>query len=227
MNKKIAILIFANSAEYEAKQKPFQSSEVLFDVLNAQILKVVKNTGLPYFLSSEKNQIGATFGERFTNAIESIYNRGFEAVVTIGNDTPHLQTKHILTAVHQLKQNDIVLGPSKDGGFYLMGLKQSYFNNETFLKLPWQTSRLQRSISRLVSSNHINLSYLETLSDIDSVSDIKVIIDSFRSIPKQIKQLLYSYISLGKGITNSLFTSIETYILSLLFNKGSPLFLDI
>jgi len=110
MNKKIAILIFANSAEYEAKQKPFQSSEVLFDVLNAQILKVVKNTGLPYFLSSEKNQIGATFGERFTNAIESIYNRGFEAVVTIGNDTPHLQTKHILTAVHQLKQNDIVLG---------------------------------------------------------------------------------------------------------------------
>jgi len=188
MNKKIAILIFANSAEYEAKQKPFQSSEVLFDVLNAQILKVVKNTGLPYFLSSEKNQIGATFGERFTNAIESIYNRGFEAVVTIGNDTPHLQTKHILTAVHQLKQNDIVLGPSKDGGFYLMGLKQSYFNNETFLKLPWQTSRLQRSISRLVSSNHINLSYLETLSDIDS---------------------------------------IETYILSLLFNKGSPLFLDI
>jgi glycosyltransferase A (GT-A) superfamily protein (DUF2064 family) len=222
MNNNTAILIFANSAEFEAIQKPFKSSEVLFDALNSHTLNIVKKTGLSYFLSSEKNQTGDSFGERFTNAIQSVYNKGFETVITIGNDTPQLKTNHILRAVHYLQQNDIVLGPSKDGGFYLMGLKQSYFNSETFLKLPWQTSKLRRSISRLVISKHIKLSYLEILSDIDTIRDTETIIDSFRGIPRHIKQLLLPYISVEKKITNSLFSSIETSIQALLFNKGSP-----
>lgn len=227
MNKKTAILIFAKSAEFEAIQKPFQSSEVLFDALNAQTLKIVEKTGLPYFSSSEKNQIGSTFGERFTNAIQSVYDKGYEAVITIGNDTPHLQTHHILKAVDQLELNNIVLGPSKDGGFYLMGLKSSHFNSETFLKLPWQTSHLHRSISKLVASNHITLSYLELLSDIDTISDAKTIIDSFLKISKRIKQLLQDYILVEKKIINSLIVSAETVIQTLLFNKGSPLSLHI
>ncbi|MFD2916471.1 TIGR04282 family arsenosugar biosynthesis glycosyltransferase [Psychroserpens luteus] len=226
-NNKTAILIFANSAEFEATQKPFQSSEALFDALNRHTVEIVEKSGLPYFLSSEKNQIGSSFGERFTNAIQSVYNKGYENVVTIGNDTPHLQTNHILKAVHQLQQNDIVLGPSKDGGFYLMGLKKSHFNVETFLKLPWQTSALSRNISRLTSSQNINLSYLETLSDIDTILDAKTIIDSFRSISKYIKQLLQQYISVEKKIISSLFSSIETSTQTLLFNKGSPLFIHI
>nr|WP_321226942.1 DUF2064 domain-containing protein [uncultured Psychroserpens sp.] len=226
-NNKTAILIFANSAKFEATQKPFQSSEALFNALNRHTVKIVEKSGLPYFLSSEKNQIGSSFGERFTNAIQSVYDKGYENVVTIGNDTPHLQTNHILKAVHQLQQNDIVLGPSKDGGFYLMGLKKSHFNVETFLKLPWQTSALSRNISRLTSSQNINLSYLETLSDIDTISDAKTIIDSFRSISKYIKQLLQQYISVEKKIISSLFSSIETSTQTLLFNKGSPLFIHI
>lgn len=226
-NNKTAILIFANSAKFEATQKPFQSSEALFHALNMHTVKIVEKSGLPYFLSSEKNQIGSSFGERFTNAIQSVYDKGYENVVTIGNDTPHLQTNHILKAVHQLQQNDIVLGPSKDGGFYLMGLKKSHFNVETFLKLPWQTSALSRNISRLTSSQNINLSYLETLSDIDTISDVKTIIDSFRSISKYIKQLLQQYISVEKKIISSLFSSIETSTQTLLFNKGSPLFIHI
>ena len=84
MNKGTAILIFANSAEFEAVQKPFRSSETLFDALNEQTIKIVEKTGLPYFHFSEKNQYGATFGERFANAIQSIYDKGFQTVITIG-----------------------------------------------------------------------------------------------------------------------------------------------
>lgn len=227
MNNKTAILIFANSAEFEATQKSFQSSEALFNALNTHTLDIVEKTGLPYFLSSEINQIGSSFGERFTNAIQSVFDKGYENVVTIGNDTPHLKTNHILKAVNQLQQNDIILGPSKDGGFYLMGLKKSHFNVETFLKLPWQTSALSRNISRLTSSQNINLSYLEVLSDIDTISDVKTIIDSFRRISKYITQLLQQYISAEKKIRNTLFSSIETFTQTLLFNKGSPVLLRI
>ncbi|MCD2257758.1 TIGR04282 family arsenosugar biosynthesis glycosyltransferase [Psychroserpens luteolus] len=222
MNNKTAILIFANTAKFEAAQKPFQSSEVLFDAFNAQTLKIVERAGLPYFHSSEKNQIGSTFGERFTNAIQSVYEKGFDTIIAIGNDTPHLQTKHILKAVQQLEQNDVVLGPSKDGGFYLMGLKQSNFNVETFLKLPWQTSRLNQSISRLIRSKKVNLYYLETLSDIDKTSDIKAIMNRFERISNDLKQLLKTYISIEKRIYYTSINLVSILSRDTYFNKGSP-----
>ncbi|WP_298898290.1 DUF2064 domain-containing protein [uncultured Psychroserpens sp.] len=222
MNNKTAILIFANTAKFEAAQKQFQSSEVLFDALNTQTLKIVERAGLPYFHSSEKNQVGSTFGERFTNAIQSVYEKGFDAIITIGNDTPHLQTKHILKAVQQLEQNDVVLGPSKDGGFYLMGLKQSNFNVETFLKLPWQTSGLNRSISRLIRSKKVNLYYLETLSDIDKTSDIKAVMSRFERISNDLKQLLKAYISIEKRIYYTSINLVSILSKDTYFNKGSP-----
>ncbi|OUS03546.1 hypothetical protein A9Q86_01140 [Flavobacteriales bacterium 33_180_T64] len=222
MNNKTAILIFANSAQLEAVQKPFHSSEVLFDALNDQTLKIAKRSGLPYFLSSEKNQKGASFGERFTNAIQSVYEKGFHNVIAIGNDTPHLQTQHILKAANRLLQNDIVLGPSKDGGFYLIGIKHTHFNIENFLKLPWQTSRLNQSISKLVTSKKSSITYLEGLNDINSVSDAKAIINSFRNVSKQIKQLLQLYISVEQKTDYNPNHLIPIFNRDTYFNKGSP-----
>ncbi|WP_346880998.1 DUF2064 domain-containing protein [uncultured Algibacter sp.] len=222
MNNKTAILIFANSAEKEATSKPFQFSKDVFKALNAQTLSIVKKTGLPYFVQSEKQQIGLNFGERFTNAIQSVYNKGFNTVITIGNDTPHLKASHILNTITKLKQHDIVLGPSKDGGFYLMGLKKSHFNADIFLKLPWQTSKLSRSISKLQASKAISITYLEVLTDIDSASDVKYVLNSFKNISKVIKKLLIQYIILEKKIISNLYHCIKNSILSQPFNKGSP-----
>nr|WP_321221939.1 DUF2064 domain-containing protein [uncultured Psychroserpens sp.] len=226
-NNKTAILIFANSAEFEATQKRFQSSKTLFNALNKQTVAVVEKTGLPYFLSSEKDQNGFSFGERFTNAIQSIYDRGYDNIVTIGNDTPHLKPQHIYKAVTQLQQSDVVLGPSKDGGFYLMGLKKSHFNAEAFLQLPWQTSILNQSISKLLSTYKVTVTYLEILSDIDTFLDVKTVLNSFKHLSKYIKQLLQQYISVEKKIRTFLFSSVETNLQKLLFNKGSPVLLPI
>ena len=97
MNKeRTAILIFANTAQFEAEQKAFPSSKMLFDKLNTQILKIVNETGLPYYHFSEKEQIGTTFAERFSNAIAAVFKMGYGQVITVGNDTPHLKAYHIL-----------------------------------------------------------------------------------------------------------------------------------
>ena len=218
---KTAILIFANSAEKEIISKSF-SAKSLFETLNKHTLNIVKKTGIPYFLFSEKQQIGNSFGERFTNAIQSVYDLGFNTLITIGNDTPHLTSKHILKTVEKLQKHSIVLGPSTDGGFYLMGLKKSQFNKETFLKLPWQTSKLNRSISKLKASKKINISYLEVLTDIDEVSDIKLVLDSYKTLSKTIKTLLLQSFSSVKKIIFYHFITIENFILNLQFNKGSP-----
>lgn len=224
---KTAILIFANSAEQEAFSKPFKSSALLFDALNHQTLQKVQKTGIPYIISSEKEQVGTTFGERFTNAIQSVFDKGYEQIITLGNDTPHLQSQQILQTVQQLKTNDIVLGPSLDGGFYMMGLRKSQFNRKTFLKLPWQTSELTRSISRVISAKKIRLFTLEVLKDIDSVADAKSVLNSAKSLSKTIKLLLLSILSEVKVLVIFCALLIKNGTLLHHFNKGSPVLLHI
>lgn len=223
MTNKTAILIFANSGLQESFAKPFKSSALVFDQLNRETLKKVRATGLPYFHFSEKEQIGNSFGERFTNSIQSIYDKGYDTVISIGNDTPHLKSSQILLASQQLKTHDIVLGPSFDGGFYLMGLKKSHFSAETFLKLPWQTSRLSQSIYRLISSNKTNLYTLEVLSDIDTISDIKIVLYSKKNISSRLRQLLFEVVSEAKETVFSYLFSFQDLFQNNYFNKGSPI----
>ncbi|MEO6348641.1 MAG: DUF2064 domain-containing protein [Aquaticitalea sp.] len=222
MNNKTAILIFASSGQQEAFAKPFKSSALLFDELNLQTHQTVKATCLPYFHVSEKEQVGNSFAERFTNAIQSIYSKGFDTVITVGNDTPHLKSSQILQAAQQLETKDIVLGPSLDGGFYLMGLKKSLFNADTFLKLPWQTSRLSQSIFRIIAANSISLYKLEVLSDIDSISDIKNILQSKKQLTSRVKALLLNVLSEVKKTEDSYLHYYQHSLSNCYFNKGSP-----
>lgn len=222
MKNQTAILIFANSAKKEVERKSFLSTEVFF-ALNTQILKTVEKSGIKYFHFSEKQQIGSNFGERFSNAIETIFNKGFKNVITIGNDTPHLKTHHLIDTIHRLEKNDLILGPSKDGGFYLMGIKKEHFNKETFLKLPWQTSRLYSCISSISTSKNLEIKFLEVLHDIDSKEDIQLIINSFKEISLSILKLLQKIIF---RIKNTFFEELVRFYktsFSQNSNKGSPL----
>jgi len=222
MNKKTAILIFANSAEKEVERKPFLSMEI-FTALNKQTLKTVEKSGIDYFIISEKQQIGTSFGERFLNAIETVFNKGFNNVITIGNDTPHLKTHHLIDALHQLDKKKLVLGPSKDGGFYLMGIKKTHFNKELLLKLPWQTNRLHAHISLFSKAKNIKTKFLELLKDIDSKEDIQFILDGFKTISLSILKLLQPFIF---KISNTFFDNkciVQNTSFSKNFNKGSPI----
>ena len=222
MKNQTAILIFANSAKKEVERKSFLSTEV-FSALNTQILKTVEKSGIKYFHFSEKQQIGSNFGERFSNAIEAIFNKGFKNVITIGNDTPHLKTHHLIDTIHQLEKNDLILGPSKDGGFYLMGIKKEHFNKETFLKLPWQTSRLYSCISSISTSKNLEIKFLEVLYDIDSKEDIQLIINSFKEISLSILKLLQKiFFEIKKAFFEELVRFYKTSF-SQNSNKGSPI----
>ena len=222
MTNKTAILIFANSAKAEGLNKPFPHAAVLFQELNTQIEAKVKQTKLPYFIVSETQQIGNTFGERFTNAIQSVFNKGFDNVITVGNDTPHLKVSHINSAYKKLKTNTLVLGPSQDGGFYLMGISKEQFNAKQFKTLPWQSSKLRQRITNLLSLKSIKVSLLETLTDIDTFSDAKKITDSFRSISTLIKSILLLIITSAKAKTTHIFQFLKLNLTALNYNKGSP-----
>lgn len=221
MKNQTAILIFANTAEKDAERKSFLSKNV-FSELNRQTLIKVEKSGIPYFHISENQQKGNNFGERFTNAIESIFEKGFQQIITIGNDTPHLKTNHLIETTKKLKKNNLVLGPSKDGGFYLMGIKKEHFNKQTFLKLPWQTSRLQRCISSISNTKNLEIKLLEYLNDIDKKEDVITIISSFKSISSTILSLLKRCFFNFKTFLKKINFHIKETFYQPNFNKGSP-----
>lgn len=226
MNKKTAILIFANSAEKELKSTSSASAD-FFELLNTETVKTVKKTGLPYFHCSEKEQIGNTFGERFTNAIDAIYNKGFNQVITLGNDIPHLTANHILKAKDQLNHSDVVLGPSTDGGFYLMGFKKTHFNTTKIQNLPWQTKQLRHCLNTELQQQQIKTTYLETLSDIDDASDFEIILQSFKPLDFKIKKLLLKLRYIIQIWSSFTAVCNDKSIFKKHYNKGSPILLHI
>lgn len=222
---KTAILIFANSAQKEATLKPFRSSKALYKLLNARTIAIAKETKLQFFHYSENQQIGDSFSTRFTNAITSIFNKGFENIIVIGNDTPHLTKKHILKAEKSLKQQHCVLGLSKDGGFYLMGLQKSHFNIESFLKLPWQTSYLTRAIFKVLKSNNAKVNVLECLQDIDTYQDLLPVLNSLKALPITLKNIFLKLLFFTKKIIQKPIEWFCLYTQTYNFNKGSPVIL--
>jgi len=219
---KTAILIFALSSHEELKCKKIHGGKDLFEALSRHTQNTVKKTELSYFHFTEKNQKGSSFGERFTNAIQSVYDKGFEQIITIGNDSPHLQASQILETARTISKNKAVLGPSKDGGFYLMGLHKVNFDSKVFKNLPWQSSMLLNHLKTELLSNTIELVSLHALHDIDHLHDLKTIIKFTVGLPLHIIEAIQSVLS------NSLLFQIKSPFIGLFQseihqNRGSPM----
>lgn len=218
-----AILVFALSSQAECRRKKLANSNALFSALSEHSLGMVAKTGLPYFHYTEKEQEGDSFGERFTNAIQAIFDKGFKRIITIGNDTPQLKTSHILEAARLLENNRLVLGPSADGGFYLMGLHQENFNPENFKALPWQTSGL---VSRFLASfpvgNH-EIVQLDRLFDIDTYWDITLLSKFSNQLTPFIKKIILALVNSNAVIYPDTLPFKEQSKYRIHQNKGSPM----
>jgi len=69
-------------------------------------------------------QLGGDLGERMRNAFVAHLESGMEKVVLIGTDCPSMEGTHIVQAFEALEHSELVLGPARDGGYYLIGMKR-------------------------------------------------------------------------------------------------------
>lgn len=221
-HSKTAILIFANSPEEESRRKSLLHGTELFrDIMTRTLLEVTK-TGLPYFHFDEQHQRGSDFGSRFLNAMEDVFDIGYQYVIAIGADIPRISASQILSAADRLKKDEIVIGPSTDGGFYLIGLHKSQFLKQEMIQLPWQTSDLRAHLVNNISSKGLNICILKILSDIDRVEDLDGMILGHKNIPYSI----FKYLSLLTRRERIAEITIEKHFDSTFlkshYNKGSP-----
>ena len=174
MKQRTAILLFSRSAKEEIVHKQFSSTSLrqnknIAAKLIQQTSRIAQSSGLPVLHADQ--QKGANFAERLSYSIQKAFQNGYEQVIAIGNDTPALNVAHLRQAEQALSQKNVVLGPSKDGGIYLLGLKKEAFNQLSFEQLSWQTAHLFTELIHFVSQQEWSFHTLETLADIDNAKD--------------------------------------------------------
>lgn len=114
-------------------------------------------------------QNGEDLGERMANAFKNGFKSEYQKIIIVGSDLYDLKTEHINQAFEVLKNNDVVLGPAEDGGYYLLGMKK--FHAKLFQNKNWGTSSvLKETLDNLEQEN---VFLLDTLNDIDVYSDIE------------------------------------------------------
>ncbi|MGB3848428.1 MAG: TIGR04282 family arsenosugar biosynthesis glycosyltransferase [Tunicatimonas sp.] len=109
-------------------------------------------------------------GERMHEAFRQGFAQGYQRICIIGSDCYELSTTIIKQAFDQLATHDVVIGPSTDGGYYLLGMNRLY--SPLFTYKAWSTSTVKEDTLRDVTALHLRHFTLPTLTDVDDEDDL-------------------------------------------------------
>jgi uncharacterized protein len=119
---------------------------------------------------TKRKQNGNDLGERMLNSFKELFDQGFTQIIIIGSDCLQLKMETLEEALALLESNNAVIGPARDGGYYLLGLTKFY--PELFINKPWSTDKVfAKTIEDFIDLG-ISYALLEELSDIDTVADL-------------------------------------------------------
>ena len=114
-------------------------------------------------------QGGGDLGQRMSRLFDRAFREG-GPVVVVGTDAPAVDANAVVRALRALESADVALGPSRDGGYYLMALRRPC--PELFHAIPWSTSAVLRESAEAARRMGLRTTYLEVESDIDTADDL-------------------------------------------------------
>jgi rSAM/selenodomain-associated transferase 1 len=118
---------------------------------------------------TKKLQNGKDLGERMKNAFNLLFKKGYQKIVIVGSDIYELDSQDIDDSFIALKKSPFVIGPAKDGGYYLLGMTQ--LNNKIFKNKNWGMKTVFNDTIIDLKENAVAL--LSKKNDIDIYDDIK------------------------------------------------------
>lgn len=128
-------------------------------------LKKIFNNAMEYF-----PQTGEGLGERMYQAIAYVLGKGYDSCVLIGTDIPELKASDLEYALRLLDVNDVVFGPTVDGGYYLVGMKRPV--REVFEKKTYGTGNVLDQTVTPLREMGLMVGYVRRLQDMDDREDI-------------------------------------------------------
>lgn len=159
----------------DQETKPFSSSRHLFLVsaLEDSIEKMRSTLQQQdLFIDPKINfavQQGEDLGLRMFAAFKNLF-KNHRSVVLIGCDLPDLTSALISKAFDALQSNDLVIGPSCDGGYYLIGLKKEM--PDLFKEISWSSEKVLKQTLERAERLSLKVQLLEKLRDIDTLDDL-------------------------------------------------------
>ncbi|HMU55766.1 MAG TPA: TIGR04282 family arsenosugar biosynthesis glycosyltransferase [Nitrospira sp.] len=135
------------------------------------------------------DQLGADPGARMRETCRATFDRGHTRLVLVGTDVPTLPLEHYRQTAILLEEHDLVLGPERDGGYYLLGLAKRV--DGLFDDIPWSTDRVFRLTRERAESLGLRVACLPEWRDVDSLDDLTALIEAGArdaSLPKAERQ---------------------------------------
>ncbi|MBI9074250.1 MAG: TIGR04282 family arsenosugar biosynthesis glycosyltransferase [Desulfatibacillum sp.] len=120
-------------------------------------------------------QNGSDLGEKMKNAFEQVFELGYSKALLTGSDIPDLPAQVILEAEQCLDTHDCVLGPSRDGGYYLVGFNKKRFCPAIFSGPQWGTHQVLEQTRAILKNNRIATALATPWRDVDEVDDLKAL----------------------------------------------------
>ncbi len=130
-----------------------------------QLMEDWLGTDMIYHQQSEGD-----LGARMSAALQKSWDLGIDKVVIIGTDCPKLKAEIIAKAFDELSEQDLVLGPAQDGGYYLIGLRRII--PELFDGMKWGTDEVFADTLAIAQNLGLNIAVLPILADIDRPEDL-------------------------------------------------------
>jgi rSAM/selenodomain-associated transferase 1 len=110
-------------------------------------------------------------GDRMLTAFREMTDPGPRPAVLIGADCPELRPDHLAQAFDALAEHDLVLGPTEDGGYYLIGAHRPY--PDLFRNVPWSTQSVRDVTIRRAEQQRLRVVELPPLPDVDTLADLE------------------------------------------------------
>lgn len=142
--------------------------QICFDGTTEQ--KMRRWLGPRYLYSNQKE---GDLGERMKAALDAAFQAGCRRVVLHGTDIPGLTHPLLEEAFHKLEDTDIVLGPSTDGGYWLLGLRRQA---DLFKDIPWGTNSVLEKTVLKAESGGLSIHLLHPLTDIDDLEGLRAVL---------------------------------------------------
>lgn len=198
MKESRALIIFAKApvpGEVKTRLQTHLSPEecaILHESFVIDTVKIAKNiNGADIFLSCSPGiehpffqkisndfnirlvaQDGKNLGERMNNAINNGLKAGYEKVVIIGSDSPDLPYEYIDDGFGRLRLSDMIVGPCRDGGYYLIGGRREL---PVFNGIQWGSNRVLEMTLKKARESGITFSVLQEWHDIDTWEDLQLL----------------------------------------------------
>jgi hypothetical protein len=120
-------------------------------------------------------QRGRGLGQRMAFAFQEIFALGCRQAVLLGSDLPDLPTEIIVEAFHALSSHGAVIGPSHDGGYYLIGFRKDAFAPDGFRGIRWGKSTVLRKSLAKLQGTPAGICLLPQWSDVDTLEDLRAL----------------------------------------------------